>query len=60
MIYDIKSYDIKKYYNTRIIGIPYCKEKNENYIKFLVDILNNIPRYRINLICYTFDENIND
>ena len=60
MIYDIKSYDIKKYYNTRIIGIPYCKEKNENYIKFLIDILNNIPRYRINLICYTFDENIND
>ena len=60
MIYDIKSYDIKKNYNIKIISIPFCKEKNENFIKNIVDILRKIPRCRINLICYTFDENIND
>ena len=60
MIYDIKSYDIKKNYNIRIISIPFWKEKNEKYIEFFVDTLKNLPTRGINLICYTFNENIND
>ena len=49
---DIYSFDNKN--NIRIIRIPFCKEKNENYIKDLLKIMS------INLVCYTFDENIND
>ena len=60
MIYDIKSYDIKNNYNIRIISIPFWKEKNEKYIEFFVDTLKNLPTRGINLICYTFNENIND
>ena len=40
--------------NIRIISIPFCKEKNENYIKNLLKIIS------INLVFYTFDENFND
>ena len=56
---DIRAFDRKKNDNIRIISIPFCKEKNENYIQVLLDIFK-MPRSRFNLICYTFDENIND
>ena len=51
--YDIYSLDSKNK-NIRIISIPFCKERNEEYINDLL----KIPR--INLVCYTFDENINN
>ena len=36
------------------MSIPFCKKKDNNYIQLLLKILS------INLVCYTFDENIND
>ena len=66
MIYDIKAYDIKKNYNIKIISIPFCKEKNKNYIINLLEVLKNMTKNikniksRINLICYTFEESISD
>jgi len=53
MCCDIYSLETKNK-NIRIITFPFCKEKNEKYIKDLLKISN------INLVFYTFDENIND
>jgi len=50
---DIKSFNTGNK-DIRIICIPFCKEKNENFLKLILKI------DYINLVFYTFDENIND
>ena len=49
---DISSFD-NTYDNIRITSIPFCEEKNEDYIK---KIILEISKMKIDLICYTFDK----
>ena len=53
--YDISSFDDSDY--IRVICIPFCEEKNENYIK---KIILEILKMKIHLVVYTFDKNINN
>ena len=53
--YDISSFDDSD--NIRLLTIPFCEEKNENYLK---KIILEIYKMKIHLVCYTFDKNIKE
>lgn len=58
MSYDIVSRTIEKNYNVKIFSIPPIEKDNTRLKKNLLELFRiKIPRNKINLICFAFDEN---